>query len=101
MICLLQNEVISDERVRIGVIHYKPHKLTEEQRAQGILLDITEKDLPRPEYRAGFGGELYLNPKTGALWYEYVARPKTQEELLLDICSKLDELITYTKANKA
>jgi len=91
MICLLNSVTESKNRVRVGVIHYKPERLSAGVRNAGIMVDKTEADLPRPEQRRGMTGVLYFNPATKAFWYEYVPRPLTQEELLEDLLSRLDE----------
>jgi len=98
MICLLNNVIESPECVRVGVIHYKPERLTEEQRRSGIMLDLTEVDMPKPEERPRKAPVLYCNPKTKALWYEYIDRPPTQEELMSDLLGKIDTLINKQDA---
>jgi len=106
MICLLGSVAESAERLRVGVIHYKPMThLSIEQRASGIMVDRVEADLPQPEDRPRQAPVLYFNPKTEAFWYEYVPRPPTQEELLADVIAllstmsaKLDEVVSRLAA---
>ena len=93
----LFHEPVTEGKDRVGVIHYKPERLTAEQKANAILLDITEADLPKADIIAGKSGVLYINPQTKELWYEYEDRPLSQEELLMEISQKLTELINVTK----
>ena len=94
-ICLLNTIKETDERVRVGVIHYKPKRLNTEQRSAGIMLNgLTEADIPEPEIQRGKNPVLYANPKTQEMWYEYVDRPFTQEEIMEELTAKIDALIT-------
>jgi hypothetical protein len=101
MICLLQNVVESKDRLRVGLIHYKPERLDKAARASGIMLDMTEADMPQPEERKGKTPVLYCNPTTKELWYEYVPRPLTQEELLADVVARLDTVVALLEAQAA
>ena len=93
-ICLLKNTIETPTRVRVGVIHYKPEKLPPEVRESGIMLPLmTEGTMPRPTQEVGKAGVLYINPVTKKLWYEYVDRPLSQEELLAKVVERLDTLI--------
>ncbi len=91
------NESVSVGKNKVGVIHYKPERLTAEQKANAILLDIDEVDMPKADVIAGKTGILYINPQTKKLWYEYEDRPLTQDELLMEISAKLTELINVAK----
>jgi hypothetical protein len=94
MICLLDSVRESDDRVRVNIIHYKPERLTAAQRGSGIMVDKVEADLPQPEDRARETPVLYFNPNTQAFWYEYMPRPATQEELLVETIEKLNAVAT-------
>jgi len=98
MICLLQNVAEAKDRMRVGLVYYKPERLSAEAKTGGITLDMTEADMPQPEERKGETPVLYCNPMTKTLWYEYVSRPLTQEELLADVIARLDEVVTLLKA---
>jgi len=93
MICLLNCLHETEDRARVGIIHYKPERLAKAQRQAGITLDITEQDIPRPKRRRGESAMLYFNPQTREFWYEYAARSLTQEELLESIVERLDAVI--------
>jgi hypothetical protein len=92
MLCLLNSVQESATRLRVGVIHYKPERLTQAQRDAGIIVDATEADLPQPEERRGEAPVLYYDPTTGAFWYEYVSRPLTQEEQIAGLRAELAAL---------
>jgi len=54
--------------------------------------------LPIPENRLGKIAELYINPTTGELWYEYIDAPMTETEQILfdklaEMQAAMDELI--------
>jgi hypothetical protein len=91
MICLIQPIHESPTKVRVTTVHFKPERLTQEQRDAGIMLDITEADLPEREDRRGEHGVLFFNPKTEEFFVEYEPRPLTQEELLAEIIERLDQ----------
>lgn len=79
----------STERVKIDSIHYKTERLSKEQLAAAILVE----SLPEPENRRGMRAVLYANPQTKEVWYEYVERPPTDNEILQEINEKLDKLL--------
>ena len=91
----LFHEPVSAGKNRVGVIHYKPERLTAEQKAKAILIE--NEALPKAEDRPRKGAVLYLNPQTKELWYEYEDRLPTQEELLTEISQKLTSLIEVTR----
>lgn len=93
-ICLLDAVKENDERVRVNVLHYKPERLAAERRAGGIMLEKkTVADIPQPEAIKGKTPVLYVNPKTGEFWHEYIDRPLTQEELMTGLMEKIDQLL--------
>lgn len=94
MIYLLQNIQESPDRLRVGVIHFKPELLTKAAKVGGIELALDEASLPKPTEQEGKTSVLYVNPKTKALWYEYVDRPLTQDELMAKLLARMDTLIT-------
>ncbi|MBA7481232.1 hypothetical protein ES707_16702 [subsurface metagenome] len=91
----LFHESVSEGKERVGVIHYKPERLSAEQRKAAI--EIENEALPKAEDRPGKSAILYVNPQTKELWYEYEDRPPTQEELLTEISQKLTSLIDVMK----
>ena len=101
MICLLQNVSESKDRLRVGLIHFKPERLSVDQRSSGIMLDMAEADMPQAEERKGETPVLYCNPTTKVLWYEYVPRPLTQEEVLADVVARLDTVVALLEAQAA
>ena len=88
---------VSEGKDRVTNIHYKPERLTAEQKQAAIILPIDEKDMPERENRPGKFAALYINPQTEELWVEYEDRPLTQEELLMEISQKLTNLIDVMK----
>lgn len=88
---------VSKGKDRVTNIHYKPERLTAEQKQNAILLPINESDMPVREDRFGKFAALYINPQTKELWYEYEDRPLTEVELLTEISQKLTELINLQK----
>ncbi|MBA7465932.1 hypothetical protein ES707_01104 [subsurface metagenome] len=91
----LFHEPVSAGKNRVGVIHYKPERLTAEQKAKAILIE--NDALPKVDILPAKSAILYLNPQTKELWYEYEDRPLTQEELLTEISQKLTALIEVTR----
>lgn len=95
----------TDEKYRVGLIHYKPFDLVHgikkedgtlkteaELRASGALV----AEMPKPEALEGqiVAGTFY-NPFTGAVFYEYVdkpAEPKTEAERLTELEEQMDTL---------
>lgn len=47
------------------------------------ITQVDIKELPLPEKIKGKTAELYINPLTGELWYEYVDIPMSEIEILL------------------
>lgn len=92
-ICLLDSIVESAERVRVGILHYKPERLPKERRDAGITLEgLTAADIPQPDARRGAAPVLYADPIIGRLWWEYVERPLTHEEVMADILAAMEKL---------
>ncbi|MBA7703000.1 hypothetical protein ES703_111780 [subsurface metagenome] len=91
----LFHEPVSAGKDRVTVIHYKPERLSAEQKKAIILIE--NEALPKAENRPGKSAVLYVNPQTKESWYEYEDRPPTQEELLTEISQKLTTLIDVTK----
>jgi len=74
--------------------HFKPERLTDEQKAQAIMVE------DEPEMPAAVKGKLfvlYIKPETKEMWYEGKDRSLTQEELLAEISEKLTQLIEQGK----
>lgn len=92
----LFHEKVSSSKDRVTVKHFKPERLTEEQRAAAIFYE--DDAMPVEEIRPGKSAVLYVNTETKELWVEYEDRPLSQEELLMEISSKLTTLIEVTKA---
>lgn len=91
----LFHEPVSEGKDRVTVIHYKPERLSAEQKKNIILIE--DKDLPKAEDRPRKKAVLYVNPQTKELWHEYEDRKPTQEELLIEISQKLTDLINVMK----
>ena len=89
----LFTEPVSPTKAKVGVIHYRPDLLNEEQKARAIVVD----SVPEAVQQKGKSAQLYINPQTKEMWFEYTDRPLTQEELLQDISDKLDTLIAFQK----
>ncbi len=89
---LLRTQKITEEKHLVVVIDYRPDLLTEEQKEGGYLVE----DVPNPDIIVGKVSELYYNPKTKEIWYEYFDRPLTVEEIanqkLAEQQSQIDEL---------
>lgn len=82
----------TEEKHRVEHIHYKPEKLSEEEKNKGFLLNISEQDLPNREDKIGQSAVLYFNPKTKDLWTEYFQRSLTQEEILIVLLQKMERI---------
>lgn len=87
----LAKEDEGKEKARVELIHYMPDDpvegLPDEIKQQGIRVESVPEP---PEPKRGKSAVLYCNPKTGELWYEYVDRPLTPEELAQEQSEKLD-----------
>lgn len=75
-----------DKTGRVGLIHYQPHLLSIEAKANGIEV----KDLPEPEQREGYVPVLYA--LADKLWYEYEPRQLSVEERLALLEQKVSAL---------
>lgn len=53
--------------------------------AEGLEVEV----IPEPEAQPGKLHNLYVNPKTKELWYEYTDRPLTTEEELAQVKAQL------------
>lgn len=60
--------------------HFKPSDLPQDELDKGIIIDETL--IPELINQVGKMPKLYINPIDSALWYEYVDRELTDEELL-------------------
>jgi len=80
-------EPVSKTKAKVTAIHYRPDLLTDKQKAKTIEVEM----VPEAEQLKGKTAQLYINPETKEMWYEYTDRPLTQEELLADIYSILQE----------
>ncbi len=91
---LLLYEKETKTRARVTLIHNMPDDpeqgLPEDVKKQGIEIKALP---PKPEKQRGKGIVLFCNPKTSKVWYEYVNRSLTQEELIEVQNEKLDLLI--------
>ena len=75
MIFIVHNNETST-RARVIGEHHMPELLTQEELSKGILVE----SLPPIIQQAGKIEQLYINPTTNELWYEYVDRPLTEKE---------------------
>ena len=77
--------------------HYKPEKLTDEQRAKGFYIE-TEAQIPKPpDVQRGQDARLMVNTKTMTLFWNVVDRPKTNDEIMEELVERLDDMITGQK----
>jgi len=82
-------ETINPDKAKVGVIHYRPDLLNVEQKKKAIVVER----VPDAIVEKGKSPQLYINPKTKDMWYEYEDRPLSEIELLQEISEKLTELI--------
>lgn len=92
MLLLYENK--TETKAKITLVHYKPddpqNGLPEEVKQQGIMVDILPEALP---YQRGKSAEMYCNPQTNEVWYEYVDRPLSPEEKMEAQEEKIDLLL--------
>lgn len=89
-------ELVSEDKGRITATHNKPELLNEEEKADGLMVDIVPEPLEN-----GMAATLYCKPSTGELHYEYTEKQATSSEESLrekvDLMqAALDELIMST-----
>lgn len=82
------------EKCRVIMVHNEPETLPDELLAQGEFLDGA---MPEPDYLPKKTYELYFNPTTKELWYEYKDAPPTPEELKDMRISQLEEQLRITQ----
>lgn len=90
----LFTELVSKDKAKVTVTHFKPELLTVTQKSKAIMVETK----PEAVQIRGKTATLYINPITKEMWYEYTDRPLSQEELLQDISDKLTELIGLTRS---
>jgi len=81
---------ISPAKMLVKTVHYRLENLPEENRKKFIVVD----SVPEKEILAGKRAVRYINPKTKEQWIEYKDKPPSQEETLIEMSAKLDELNT-------
>jgi len=74
---ILYYRVESPERAFVHAINWVKNKIPE-----GVDNAVVFESLPEEESIEGKKGRLYFNPKSGAVWYEYVDRPLSDVESL-------------------
>jgi hypothetical protein len=86
MVYISAFEKQSDTRWKVKGVHYMPldpnHGLGKTEAELAADGGVLVASVPEPEAIAGKLSELYYNPQTGALTYQYTDRPKTDKELL-------------------
>lgn len=85
---------ITDERASVNLIHNMPddpeHGLPDNIKNKGIYVDSIPENLP---IKKGTNQVLYINPLTEEMWYEYVDRPLSPEEVQQEVNEKIDLLL--------
>lgn len=69
-----------EQKARVMCIHNFPNMLSEEEKRGGVLIDSYKNSV-------GIEGKIalpYYDYETKELYYEYIDKPKTENELLLD-----------------
>lgn len=87
---------IAEETATKAMVYFQhnfPDDLTEEELADGLLVD----SVPEPTPQDGKMALLYINPITKELWYEYVDRPLTSEEETKKRITQLEEQLKITQ----
>ncbi|QTB25196.1 hypothetical protein [Lysinibacillus sphaericus] len=86
---LLFNYKITETKALVQGMHYDPFhpvdgfgKTQEELEAEGHIF-VEESDIPIPEDN-GKIANLYINPQTKEMWYEYQDMPKSEIDILRD-----------------
>lgn len=74
---ILFYRIESPERAFVHAINWVKNKLPD-----GAENAVVVESLPKDEALEGQKGMLYYNPKSGAVWYEYIVRPLTDMESL-------------------
>lgn len=92
---LIRYEEITPSKGAVRFIHYQPDLLTEDEKKDGVLLDGS---VPEPDLIDGKESNLYYNPLTNELFFEYIdTSNKEEKDILLrkiELMQKaLDELI--------
>jgi len=85
----------NENKAFVELIYYQ-----QPESVQDVLLNydgyLIKDEIPKEEYLVGKISKLYCNPQTGELWYEYVDRPLTSEEIanqkLVEQQAQIDEL---------
>lgn len=87
MIFLGKLTKINTYKMEIGFIHYQPFdsenglgKTQEQLNQEGILID----EMPQP-IDNGKIPLMYYNPMTKTIFYEYIDKPKTQEDIYKEL----------------
>lgn len=93
---ILFGELETAERLKVNAINHTSDTIPLDAKQTVLKVDT----LPAKEILYGKRAVTYANPKTGEIWYEYVDRPLTQEEVIgdlvatnRDISAKLDSII--------
>jgi len=70
----------NENKAFVELIYYQ-----QPESVQDVLLNydgyLIKDEIPKEEYLVGKISKLYCNPQTGELWYEYVDRPLTTDEI--------------------
>lgn len=86
---LLSYEKESDTRARVFQQNWNLSDLPQDIINNGILVDT----IPTPDTPVGKQEQLYINPQTKELWYEYVDIPKTLEGTVADLQSQNAQML--------
>ncbi|MFY0545441.1 hypothetical protein [Brevibacillus sp. H7] len=90
-------KVIAPGKAELERIHYSPDRLSEEEKAEGFLIE----GIPDPERIEGKTAMRYIHPDTLEIFYEYVDTPPTEEEILKRDIEQLKQQLSAEQASKA
>ncbi|TGV29284.1 hypothetical protein EN829_040845 [Mesorhizobium sp. M00.F.Ca.ET.186.01.1.1] len=76
-----------NENKEVTFIHYMPEQLTDEQKADGYVVDAAE--LPKADMKPGKGGKLLFDSATGVFSYQYYDVPLSPEERIAQLEQQL------------
>lgn len=64
---LIYTKYITDNKYEITYINFKPENLSDDEKSKGIFVD----NIPDPEFKENQMFNIYYNPTTKEIWYEY------------------------------
>lgn len=82
-----------ENKGRVMFMHYQPNHptdgITEEQAQAGLFVE----EIPEPDDIPGKAADLFVNPTTAELWYEYRDREPGMEERLEHLEQLIDVML--------